>query len=337
MTTRPNMDLPEVTKKFHLQFAWLAGTGRSGTSWLGKLMDAHDLVYYKHEPDNKKFFDLFGSIPSRIDIDQHEPAPVEAFRCAVEKTFSSYSPDIDILPHFKKSFLRNRCWQALTFAGRALRKLHVQKRPLLSVPDWFFVNANPVSGIIKSVTSNMKLAWVHDQFPSALIILLVRHPGGYLSSWIEGAIHHGWRGFGDRRRLDQTLLPFPENHHELFDLYMKGSNFDRELIYWILSNEIPISMLGRSERFMTVTYEDLCGQPHAVVENIFDFLGLKMTTSVSELVDATTTRHDPGYYSVYKHSSKVVEKWEEQLSAQQKAQIERVLSESFLSQLWAHG
>src|SRR5918999_626222 len=51
----------------HASTTLIAGAGRSGTTWLGKLLDASPSVFYKPEPDNLANFPWFNGIPSRID------------------------------------------------------------------------------------------------------------------------------------------------------------------------------------------------------------------------------------------------------------------------------
>ena len=58
--------------KFPEQTTFLAGTGRSGTTWLGKLLDSSSMVFYKHEPDNPNL-PWFRGIPSRLEaLDEND-------------------------------------------------------------------------------------------------------------------------------------------------------------------------------------------------------------------------------------------------------------------------
>ena len=91
--------------------------------------------------------------------------------------------------------------------------------------------------VVKSVVSNMRLAWIHHHFPHINLVLIVRHPGGYLNSWLTGQRDHGWEGFGTKERLSNTLLPFACPQHQKYtDLFEIGTDFERELIYWIVAN-----------------------------------------------------------------------------------------------------
>ena len=52
----PRIMLPE-------EIILIAGTGRSGSTWLGKLFDSSPRVFYKHEPDNVASKPWFRGIP----------------------------------------------------------------------------------------------------------------------------------------------------------------------------------------------------------------------------------------------------------------------------------
>jgi len=189
--------------------------------------------------------------------------------------------------------------------------------------------------VIKSVCSNLRLAWIHRHFPHFRIVQLIRHPGGYLESWLRAKNEEGWTGFGERRRLDSTLLPFsrPEHQHYI-DAYNEGSSFERELIYWIVANETPIFELGESPAFKVVVYEELCAEPERVLKEIYEHSGIPFGEQALRFVRASTSQHKAGFHDVFKNPEYVANRWRNSLSTEQIETVERYLAATSLASLW---
>lgn len=316
---------------------FVAGAGRSGTTWLGKILDANRETFYKAEPDNRNRLPWFRELPSRIDPipeSQHFGPP---FAKALEQAFWHHALDFVQRPHFDKDFLRNRAYRGLTLLLRTERKLRLVDKPVLRIPRWMFVSERTPRLVVKSVVSNLRLAWLHQQFPGFRIVLVIRHPGGYLSSWLRGQRSHSWSGFGDRARLDPTVLPFPRR--DQLDRYAKvwveGSPFERELIYWIVANETPILALRDTGALHVVVYEKLCAEPERVSRAVYEFCDLPFTEQAREFLTQSTDRHEEDYYSVFKNSQRVASEWRERLDANQVELAERYLRDSALAALWS--
>lgn len=308
----------------------LAGTGRSGTTWLAKLLDASPVTWLRHEPDSPRNFAWFRDLPSRIERDAGPGlAPLwEAGLAAAERHHSHLlSPP----PDFEKHFLRLPVWRGLRLIDGVRRRLAPQAAPL-RIPGLLFRDA-PVT-VVKSVVSNLRLAWLHDQFPELRIVLLVRHPGGYVNSWLTGS----QRGFGSRERLFPVVLPFPRAEQERYaEAFEHGSDLERELVYWIVANETPLLELAGSGRFRVVVYEELCRRPAEVMDELLAWLGLPFDEGIRRFIDASTSRHSDGYYDVFKDPAKVAEKWRDELSAEQVATVGHYLQGCELSALWPGG
>lgn len=331
MTPRPQASmLPE-------DITLIAGTGRSGSSWLGKLFDSSPCVFYKHEPDNVASKPWFREIPSRLDPDPENDRYAPRFAHALEESFWHHSVLMIRPPEFSKSFLRERPWQVLNLGLRALRKVRLPHQPTLRIPGWMLRgDLSSVHYAWKSVTSNLRLCWIHRHFPRMRLVLIVRHPGGYLNSWMRGARYEGWSGFGDRNRLDPVVLPFPLPEQERFaDVYRNGTAFERELVYWIVANETPLLSLADSGALKLVIYEDLCRRPEAVLRDVFDYCGIRLEEQTRQFAEASTSRHDTRYHAVFKDPSRTAWRWREDLDRGQHRTLERLLRQTSLADLWA--
>ena len=137
----------------------VAGAGRSGTTWLGKLLDASPNVLYKHEPDNWAALPWFRDLPSRLDPGAGEPAHADTLATALEAAFWTHCLHFIRPPDFRKDFLRPAPWAAWNLGLRTLRKLGVRRDPKLRIPNLLL--RQPLDEIVfvwKSVTSNLRLA-----------------------------------------------------------------------------------------------------------------------------------------------------------------------------------
>lgn len=314
----------------------VAGTGRSGTSWLGKILDSSPLVFYKYEPDNTDRYPWFSRIPSRL-----EPTPDfdrfrEPFAQAITRAFWSYSVNLESRPLFPKSFLRQHTWRALNFSMRVWRKFTRGGAPTFRIPRWMFPS-DPYAAllVIKSVVSNLRLTWIHRHFPEVKLVLIVRHPGGYLNSMFTAARKHGWANVGTKERLSDTVLPFPcPEHLKYAGAFENGSDFERELIYWIVANETPILELAESSTFKIVVYEELCARPADVAEDVFRFVGIPFDGSTRQFLRDSTTEERPGFHGVFKNPTRAARKWREELSDEQLTVVDQYLARCSLGRLW---
>ena len=295
----------------------IAGTGRSGTTWLGKILDSSPGVFYKSQPDDVTRYPWFRGIPSRIDPTPENDGYCGPFARAVHDTFWHHSAHLAGRPDFPKAFLHNGAWWTLNLGLRAWRRVTRGGAPIVPIPRAMF-RSDPYGAklVIKSVVSNMRLAWIHWHFPDIKIILIIRHPAGYLNSIFKGSRDHNWVNVGKKERLAPTLLPFPLPGHERYaKAFEKGDDFERELIYWLVANETPCVALRDCGMMKTVVYEELCIRPHDIVRETFGFLELPYTKQTACFLDASTCREHRGYYSVYKNPINSAFKWQKELRA----------------------
>lgn len=313
----------------------VAGAGRSGTTWLGKLLDASPQVLYKNEPDNWAKLPFFRDVPSRLDPTPDNARHRDAYRRGIAECFWTHSTDFYRPPEFEKDFLRNGLFRLETLALRARRKLG-SGVPVQRIPR--FVFKRPIADVrlvMKSVISNLRLAWIHEHFPEIRLVMIIRHPGAYVSSWLRGQNQEGWSGFGDRARLDETVLPFPHPDQERYrSTYENGSDLERELVYWLVANETPVLALADSPRLKLVVYEDLCADPEGVLRGVYEHCDVPFGDSARKFVQASTSVHEDAYRSVLKDPTRTVNRWRDELSAEEIAVVEQHLGASFLSKYW---
>jgi hypothetical protein len=325
-----------LKSEFTDRTTFIAGAGRCGTTWLGKLLDSSSRVFYKHEPDNPSL-PWFRGIPSRLEPIDENDSHRDHFASAIEQAFWSHGLQFIQEPYFPKVFLRHRALALFNYSLRGFRKFGITEVSAVTLPRCMFRDdTRNIHLVIKSVRSNLRLAWIHRHFPHFRIVLLIRHPGGYLGSWLRARNEQGWTGFGERQRLDSTVLPFSRPEHQTYlEAYEQGSPFERELIYWIVANEIPLLELRRSPVFKVVVYEELCAEPERVLREVYEHSGIPFGEQTLRFVKASTSKQKEGFHDVFKDPKFVANRWHDELTTEQIETVERYLAATSLAGMWS--
>lgn len=255
---------------------FVAGTGRSGTTWLVDLLNADNRHRVIFEPLRPRWGALDGfDLPAYIRPDCEDPHLVGLVRNILLGNFKS-----------------NR------WTGRGNERIISSRR------------------IVKDVHSNLRLAWLREQFPRFPIILIIRHPC---------AIAASRQRLGDDTSLDRFLedAMLVEDHlHPFVDgLRRLDSPFERQIARWCIETYVPLRQFGRRHEIAVVLYEHLVASPGATLEDLFETLGRPVPAAVYEKVgkpSLTTYRPD----EPLAFAADAVAEWRKQLGSQQ---VERAL------------
>jgi hypothetical protein len=218
---------------------WLAGTGRSGTTWLGNVMHGITPCKQKFEPLN----------PERVRFPVAlQPRPASGVRPWLD-------PDSD-----------NAGWRAFiadvlngTFDNRWTRYGHSgwKQRPRI----WFdSLRAKHV--VVKEVRSNLLLGWLAKQM-NLRPVLLVRHPCATVASQLQ----RNWRTDITPLISDARLI---EEHFREHASYLRNeltTDVQRLAARWAIENLVPFRQATRLP-ILVVTYEDAVLDPVAVAKKI---------------------------------------------------------------------
>jgi hypothetical protein len=228
---------------------WIAGSGRSGTTWLGQLVDAVARTSSVFEPLH----------PDRVRLSR---ATVELMHSntrpylSPDETSRTWSKLID---HIYRGRYDND-WTRQGFEGIAahwtlgdhLRDAMADKR------------------VVKAIRSNLLIGWL-ARTTDVKVVYLIRHP----CSTILSQKTAGWamdpRGLLASRRLVQ-------DHLVGFDWLGEGefaSEAERRAVFWSIENLVPLRQAG-SEGFHLVTYEDLVRDPLREARKLFVYLGWQL-------------------------------------------------------------
>jgi Sulfotransferase family len=211
----------------------VAGSARSGTTWVADLVNAgndHRYVFEPFRPDRLAVARPFGT---RRYLPPEDDDPVRLAAAA------------DIL------------------AGRVRGRW----------PDQLNRAVLPRRRLVKDVWANLILGWLHRRFPEVPLVLVLRHPCAVVSSqlalagWGWGIEPPGLPGLLGQQSLVRDHL---ERYRDI--LAAASSPFQRHLVTWCVENLVPLRQLGPGQAHV-VLYERLCAEPAEEVRRLLAFLG----------------------------------------------------------------
>lgn len=213
---------------------FLAGIGRSGTTWVSDIINYDNDHRYIHEPfhpyrvkEAKNFQYIQYLRPDNRDPRYLEPA---------------------------KAILSGRVRNRWT--DSANKAVFARKR------------------LIKDIRTNLLLKWIHSNFPGIPIILLFRHPCAVANSWLKlrwGKEDRGSRTdleicLSQRELVEDFLEPFRENIEDA------KSEFAKHVFFWCMQYYVPLKQFKHGEIHLCF-YENFCENPQEEIARLFGFLG----------------------------------------------------------------
>lgn len=242
----------------------LAGSPRSGTTWISEILAQLDGYRFMNEPL------LIHNNPSvtnhgfgwRTCLSPGEEHPeVEAYLRRV------FTGRLGLGPwwHFTTSTSLNRM------------KEHVTHRKL----------------VVKLCRAGRMLNWIASRFAFRSIVFIVRHPCAVVSSLIERG---GWNPLepdpypGRDRTPEALLLDIPEDVLQEHGDFLRGINTKHEIIAatWALDHYFPFRYHeGVHQDWTLVRYEDLMTNPETTALTICDALGADVSIEDLQLRQAS--------------------------------------------------
>ncbi len=306
----------------------LTGLARSGTTFLAKLFDSHRDVFYKHEPDgfNKNKFDV-PRIPAEQDYDTLE---VNA-RKYIDFLFSVR--DLKSLgkePFFDKSY-RSTAKKTIMVIWVYILKVHERafKQKLRGnvVPE-FKSSDKEHNTVLKLVASLGRTGLFLHTESNIKYVHIIRHPAGVAASRIRGDIEGNMQG---ETFMDELVcLPEAKQYNFTEQDIASFTNVQRYAYEWMLINDKVFEECNDKDNYVLVSYEALCQDTEMELRRVFDKCGLPWCSQTEEFI-----RHLEGfssakgrYYSVMRSPKLSANKWREELSEEQIAEVAAVVSQS---------
>ncbi len=312
----------------------LIGGPRSGTTWLAKIFDSHPDVLYRHEPDTV----LRDAALNR----NFEPAEIAAFlpaaRDYLRKLFEVRTiKSAGSLPTFNKSYngaLAHRTRQALVMAIKVAAKLNIAATTVQALPVPDFIDRADEARlhlVMKSVSSRGRARLFAEALPGCKIVFIVRDPCGQIASTTRGV------ALGMLARpvpVHEILGTAQADRYGLTQERLAAMPKSEQLAWhWAVSNEKTMDDLADLPNATLIRYQDLCDQPMAKARELFAFTGLGWSPQTEAFVTESSTSNAPDrYFQVFKNANESLNKWRNQLSAEDAAAIIAVVRQT---RMWA--
>jgi hypothetical protein len=316
----------------------LFGMSRSGTTWLGKILDSHPDALYLHEPDSEI---KIKSVPLLVTNDNYSQ-----YRDLICRYCSGILNRCTIringkTPFFKKSYLSNSRYAFFKFN---LVVAKIIGRINIILPIWNPFKSGFINNCIfiwKSIESCGRVGLIMDALPECKIIYVIRHPCGQIASVIDG--EKSGKFLSTVSNIDdccmfESLLNsnYARQHNLSIEKIKSMKPIERIAMRWVLYNEQAIEDIEKtSMRAIIVRYDDICKDTVKETKKLFEFAGLSWTDQTKQFIEKSTLNASDGYYSVFKNPEISMSKWKNSLSREEIEIIKKSVSKSKAGAIFA--
>lgn len=268
----------------------VAGMPRTGTSWLAKALSHAPRFTYYREPDNWEHVDgaepyfprLY--LPSGSDDGNYRLLMERALNGKLATGFTMIQDPGPLLNRLPRRWRRRVNWPPILY----LRKRHV---------------------LVKLVYSNLALDWLHEHFPEAQQVYVMRHPCGQFASWQR----LGWTP--DPHELLESE-PLVHDYLEPFAALIRSARtfWEKAGALWGATNLVVAKQRERRPARVILQFEWLCEDPLSRFRSLYNRLDLAWTPAARHFLEQHDRRDDRSY-SMQRRSREEIDRWRSELSA----------------------
>jgi hypothetical protein len=324
-------DLPEEN------ITLLLGAPRSGTTWLGRILDSHPKVLYRHEPDVVRanrdipMVCLAEEVPKFRDMARaylRGLMNIRTLSCAAGQ------------PIARKSYRRR--WLDLPRSAWA-NLLHAVAKPewlrrrlrQANLPDLVVAKRLPnVRLVLKSVRSRGRAGLYAAALPKARIIVVLRDPLSQVAAMMRGtrgAQFHSHIAIADLLRSAQARAAGLTEA-----AYRQMPVLEKLAWNWTILNQKIADDLHGHANVLFIRYDDLCTAPGRVAREVFDFLGLEWHQQTEDYIRACVEYEGPDpAFRHYRNARRSLNRWQGDLRQEDRQRIEAVARTTALWDLCA--
>lgn len=280
---------------------FILGCERSGSTWVGNILDAHPGVEFLMEPFSL-FDQLFEGFPTR-----YERGTGSECIAVAGKGFNSlrrakyplfYRPGrtsglmiLDRTLIAAHKYLCRKTRRSSAVVDRYLKlNLHTRDMPLSRLPR---KNRNPSCVVVKELRLNLKVGFIKEWCPSARFLVCIRHPGAQLASilriWKSGGL---WELQDSLPALRCALAEDSSALSAYRACLPDGevSNVALLAAWWLSSyNTLLCDLSDSGSEFILVEHEQMSLSPREGSARILEFCGLPSSSQVEQFVTWSTT------------------------------------------------
>jgi len=313
----------------------ITGPGRSGTTWLGQIMNTYEHCSYKYEPfmRSRLYKDWKKELRSGDGGQLCRRFEWLCCQCYHE---------VDLPPFPTKSFR----WQNPHLLY-LLYRLGNRIKGWKSLYEWYgqtkLTPQHPI--LIKDVNFPNSLLPRLGEVLQPKLIAMIRNPYGRIASIIKGRdlnFINKLSALEQVERIRRSMDAVGGNFlAEFRDRLEEMSPVQLEAVIWRLQVEPLVEYTRSYDQGLVVVYEDLCHDPHGKITEIFDFVGWDVGQTTRDFIHESTSgerqyaTQSKTYFSIYRDPHTSMSKWKTQLTAEQQADIAVVIRDSPLKDLWS--
>ena len=304
------------------------GLGRSGTTFLAKLIDSSPDVLYRHEPDAVLSTDM-PSLVSRDDLERHLPnarAFVSAMAQCRRLRANGHQP---VFRKTYRSAVGNLAFRPMVLSTKIFGMLRFSLPD--TIPDLITGDGRDMLCLIKSVSALGRARLLTEASPDMASIHILRHPCAVIASTRIG-IKKGVMG---SNVYLASLFAQKESARYPFSFEdMQRSTAEEQAAYrWMLLNDKAAADMEGARGYLRLRYEDLCNHVDRTSRQIFDHLGLaiggqteRFISDISRLPGQSADK--TAYFKIKRPITSALNKWKKQLEPEVIARIRAIVSHS---------
>jgi hypothetical protein len=284
-------------------------SARSGSTWLGKILDSHPDTVYLHEPDIvDRGTDLieywFESAPTQKQIDF---ARIYLERLLKQRSLRA----VGTRPFFPKNH-RNEILSGLRvgmiYAGKAAERVWPVLGDRLAIPDFFGRNVS--SHVVLKSVSALGRAEVLIRGAENRIkpVLLLRNPCAIVQSFLRGM------SLGTMEAPPKINRVFRTRSARLIGADGLSDDFDvieRLSWAWVIANAEAFAAVAAAGGIV-LHYEDLAANPEGVSRDLFTRLGLDWNIRTTDFLTNSAVAKG-GYYSLSRNPEEAANHWKRKM------------------------
>lgn len=322
-----------------LRYAFLLGRGRSGTTWIGQILNRHPGCHYKYEPFNRDkpaaYRDWLADLPAGGDDDLRERFDGLMRGCDHNVDY----PPFVVKPNRRQPrALLRLAWQA----GKVVP-------PMRGLYEWYGCPSYQPGdwALIKQVNFPNEHLERLDAVLAPHLLAIVRNPFASVSSTFRFTPEEPSGPLRTESSVGRVveLLPsvarFGVPQPSAEELWrMPEAAF--EALRWRVQSEPLADFARRSPRGLLMSHEDFAGDPETAARRAYAFFGWPFEDTVSDFLRFTTggEKNRPGasaskrQHSIHRDPADAVRRWKRDLSDEQVAAIRSIVAGSALLELW---
>jgi len=315
-----------------LRYLILTGHGRSGTNWLLRVLDRSAETFCRSEV-NEIEASPFASLPCPVARSTSEVPSAEAWSSAVEWASERFGERDQPIGVSKKYFHRisNAFGLYRLLRRRRLRRLLSVTDPRLARREWpmpFWLGrasaVREACPVLKMVLVPGWIVWALETRPEARVLHIVRHPGGFLNSWLRRYVEGKDRDAIRKANYDRLTLVANADPAwgERFGYIEALSLEESELWFWAYSTAVIHEAGENRENYFLVRYETLAADTLAASQRIYEWAGVTWSDEVRDRISSSTAA-----------DTSKSESWRERLSTEQASAVDRIVETAGLDVL----